>query len=1229
MSEPPSSSSDPLPLDHRLAGLGLGAFVLKERVGVGGMSEVWRATHVESGVEVAVKLIGSSARSPGDREGTAPRRDRGLSRAAADAMRQEISLLSRLDHPGILRVLSFGVVELPEAHASGGELVAGSPYLVTPWARAGSLDRAPPPEDWPALRAILRALLLALALAHARGVVHRDLKPANVLLIGEGPTQRPVLSDFGIAFALLRAQRGIASEGDQQGTPAYMAPEQVLGPPMEQGPAIDLYALGCLAFRLASGKPPFVGPTDEVLRAHALLPPPKLRATFAVPEGFAEWVSVLLAKEPQQRFPSAASARHALEALDTGSEWVAPRNTSAPPPMPRTSPDAVTAPQAHLVAARRSMLPEPLQIRASLFPPAPPPLTWRELDELALPQRTRRSSAPNVRRDSGPPRPSRPDFELEDAGLGLFGVRRLDLIGRERERDVLYGQLMAVHGEGMCRAVVLRGPFGMGTTRLGEWLLEIASELDVGQPLHVEAGQARSPGDAVVELLVQLFGTEGMSPEQQAARTRAWAKDAALSVPEAEDLLAVIERRSERFAYPSERDAAVRRALSRASLRVPLVIFLDDAVVDPEVMALVASSLESDEPLSVLFVLSVSSELLEHGASFAFTRGPSLRRVLDLPRVTELTLGPLAPDEQGELVQELLGLAPELAREVVERSEGRPLFAFQLVGDWVARDLLQPGLFGFVMREGEGVEVPDGIHQLLRRRLDDARDAIAARASVQGADEALIGLELAALLSPAPSIREWYAVLDAAQISAAQALPELAARGLVRPRRDRIEIAHRMLRETLYRRAREGGRYASHHRVIASVLRERDVDPSRLAYHHLEAGDRALALDPLCASAERRCARSDWTGALEALRQHVDALDALGATDDDPRRIRGRLLRAEVLGHGVLLDEANLALSEAELGLRAMDAQAPERAALEARWRWLCGVFAQARGARALLRIARDPHRARAHAGRERSRARGEGPLRHRRGEQAARGSERGARGLRRGAHRGGREPPARAAGAHGDLRSRVPPRQPRSGPGAGAASARAARSAGRASRRGDHQERAGRHRAQARASGRGRGALPRGERAARRARLGRRGVRAHEPRAGLDRAGRSRRGQERAGRGRARLHLTGTRRLRGLRRGDAPARPCRRRGCSRDRAGARRAGPAAGGLLRSRSVVVPRARAGPRRGATERAHHPPRRGGPISAFASARSDVDVGRGRGPDRGRSVSGSVSVSASAH
>jgi serine/threonine protein kinase/tetratricopeptide (TPR) repeat protein len=926
----------------------LGGFVLNERLGVGGMSEVWRANHLESGFQVAVKLIGASIRSPGDPTATAPRRDQGLQRAAADAMRQEISLLSRLDHPGILRVLSFGTVELDEAHASDGELLPESPYLVTPWARSGSLDRSPPPEDWPALRGILRALLLALAHAHARGVVHRDLKPANVLLIGdpsEGPL-RPVLSDFGIAFALLRAQRSMTpSADDQLGTPAYMAPEQVLGPPMEQGPAMDLYALGCLAFRLASGRPPFVGPTDEVLRAHALLPPPNLRANLAVPEGFAEWVAVLLAKEPHQRFPSAAAARHALEALDVhSSEWVPPRSTSAPPPQPRTTPDAVTAQQAQQIAIRRSIVPEPLQIRASLFPPAPPPLTWRELDALSLPSRSRRSSAPGPAHDSGPPRPSLPDFELADAGLGLFGFRRLDLIGRERERDLLYAQLMAVTAEGMSRAVVLRGPFGMGTTRLGEWLLEIASELDVGQPLHIEAGQSRSPGDAVVELLVRLLGAEGMNPAQQATRTRAWAKDAALSPSEADDLLAVLERRQDRFAYPSERYAAVRRALSRASLRVPLVVFLDDAVVDPDAMALLASCIESEEPLSALFVLSVSSELLELGASFSFSRGPSLRRLLELPRVTELSIGPLPPDEQGELVQELLGLAPELAREVVERSEGRPLFAFQLVGDWVARGLLLPGLFGFTLREGTDAEVPDGIHALLRRRLDEARDAIAARTSFADAEEALIGLELAALLSPAPSSREWHAVLDAAQIRAAQSLPELAARGLIRPQRDRIVIAHRMLRETLYRRAKEGGRYAAHHRVIARALAPRDVDPSRLAYHYLESGDLSLALDPLCASAERRCARSDWTGALEALRQHVDALDALGAPPDDPRRIRGRLLRAEVLGHGVLLDEASLALEQAELGLRAMPAALPERSALEARWMWLRGVFAQKRG---------------------------------------------------------------------------------------------------------------------------------------------------------------------------------------------------------------------------------------------------------------------------------------------
>ena len=368
------------------------------------------------------------------------------------------------------------------------------------------------------------------------------------------------------------------------------------------------------------------------------------------------------------------------------------------------------------------------------------------------------------------------------------------------------------------------------------------------------------------------------------------------------------------------------------------MVLLDDAVVDRDCLELTATTLAAEERLPVLFVLTSSDELMEPGTRRGEERAASLAAVTAHPRTLDLLLGPLSPDEHGALVERLLGLESSLAHEVVERTEGRPLFAVQLVGEWVSRGLLVPSLFGFRLREGASVDVPDGIHALFARRLSEAHAAIAARTSESDADEALIGLELAAILSPAPQRAEWHAVLDAANVRAAQALPELASRGLFRPRRDRLAIAHRMLRESLIRRAREAGRYQAHHRVIATVLTSLGADPSRLAAHHIEAGTPELALEPLLSSAELRSARSDMTGALEAVRRHAETLDLLGAPRHDVRRIRGQLLRAEILGHVTLLEDATACLDAIELPDGGLDAPT------QARLSWLRGVFAQKRG---------------------------------------------------------------------------------------------------------------------------------------------------------------------------------------------------------------------------------------------------------------------------------------------
>jgi eukaryotic-like serine/threonine-protein kinase len=161
---------------------------------------------------------------------------------------------------------------------------------------------------------ILRDVARALEFAHAKGVVHRDIKPDNILLAGNTAT----VSDFGIAKALLASHAATVSAprtelGIVIGTPLYMAPEQAAA---DAGidHRVDLYALGCVAYEMIAGEPPFAGSVASLIRAHIVdMPPPIATKRADVPGALAALVERCLQKNPDDR---PASAGEILEVLD-------------------------------------------------------------------------------------------------------------------------------------------------------------------------------------------------------------------------------------------------------------------------------------------------------------------------------------------------------------------------------------------------------------------------------------------------------------------------------------------------------------------------------------------------------------------------------------------------------------------------------------------------------------------------------------------------------------------------------------------------------------------------------------------------------------------------------------------------------------------------------------------------------------------------------------------------
>ncbi len=272
----------------------LGPFRLLAPLGQGGFAEVWRGEHIRQGVPVALKIE------------RAPALDGAVQTA-------EVRALAGLDHPNVLMVFDHGVLT-PENAPPG--LTPGCPWIATELCSGGALAGVAP-RNWNQLRRVAVDILAGLAYAHARGVLHLDLTPDNVLIASSGDLRPGLkLGDFGLASDPREPSRqrrtGVA------GTPPYMAPEQFGDEPGALGPWSDLYAFGCLLWRLSCGDAPFgsTRPPEVLAAAHSELELPAFEPKFATPPGFEVLVRALLEKAPHHRVQSAAETLSALDVVD-------------------------------------------------------------------------------------------------------------------------------------------------------------------------------------------------------------------------------------------------------------------------------------------------------------------------------------------------------------------------------------------------------------------------------------------------------------------------------------------------------------------------------------------------------------------------------------------------------------------------------------------------------------------------------------------------------------------------------------------------------------------------------------------------------------------------------------------------------------------------------------------------------------------------------------------------
>jgi serine/threonine protein kinase len=283
----------------------LGQFRIVGELGHGGMGYVFEAEDEKLGRRVAVKVLHPD-----------------LTRLAGAAERflREARAAAKVEHANVVPILHVGED-------------AGTPFMVMPLLKGEPLDkrlkRGPlPPAE---VARVGREIATGLGAAHARGLVHRDMKPANVWLDESG---RALVFDFGLARHG-DGRDALTEAGALQGTPAYMAPEQIDGSP--PNPRVDMFALGAILYECATGIRAFAGETvTAVLKAVATHDPvPPATVNPSVPASLSELIVRLLAKAPTARPASAEEVALELARVPTAPDSTRTWEGDAAPANPR------------------------------------------------------------------------------------------------------------------------------------------------------------------------------------------------------------------------------------------------------------------------------------------------------------------------------------------------------------------------------------------------------------------------------------------------------------------------------------------------------------------------------------------------------------------------------------------------------------------------------------------------------------------------------------------------------------------------------------------------------------------------------------------------------------------------------------------------------------------------------------------------------------------------------
>jgi hypothetical protein len=828
-------------------------------LGRGGMGVVYLCKDVVTGDRVALKRL----RTP----------EKGGSRAEESWwFRQEARAVALLDHPAIVRGRDFG------------QLAEGSPFFVMDvlpgrsvheWMHTTKLA-------WSVMWSMVDQVLAGLAHAHARGVIHGDLKPSNIMLdlstTGRGP--RACVLDLGLAWLreyrhdsrLDGASAPEVAVHSGAGTVGWVAPEQIRRQATLVGPATDLYALGCVMYRVLSGHEVFEGNAQDVLRAHKRTAPPTPSLPEEVPWQAGKFILRLLEKKPWNRYEFAADARR---------DWreIKPENAATLEEIVRGEPASRAAP----VGYARSLAPGILSLRA-------PMLVARREEQREL---------------------------WNAIDLVASGSQRQDLVALIGEAGVGKSRI----AEWLCAEVHERGVMLPLRARYGR----TPSPLDgITGAVNAHFGLIGADRAVVEQTLMTRWevAKDDDSALTWVAATAEWLR------PAQPGAVTPLGPSGKRFVLdrPELRFVVIKRVLQKLAKDRPVLMWLDDLHYASPNTFEVLSRLRRDAPeVPLLIVATARSETLATDLDAAL-RMEALRaewsgKVIDLK--------PLGTDDTEALLRSALPLDVEAVRRAVEQSRGNPLFALQLLYAWAGGGYLtlQAGQYRVPERALHGHPITTAELWDERVRAISTELRLSAYAAAALGDDVRGGVLRTLCASLGMDPRDAFVALTRAQILLAAGNDQFRwAHALLQEHLlDRLQersdapAIYRLASNALGKHPAVGSRRIMRHRV-ANLLKAGDDDTAaRLMFDFIRGSwrrgrDTAATLRDL----EMFHGRLQGANAAEAARWRAESLRYMGRLEEARREAEAARLAFEQAG-----DEPHEASALRLLGHIASDVGQP------------------------------------------------------------------------------------------------------------------------------------------------------------------------------------------------------------------------------------------------------------------------------------------------------------------